>query len=309
MTNIPTDLLRTFVSVVDLRSFTRAAQAQGVTQPAVSAQVKRLQSLLGTELLDKSSPGVCLTPAGEIVVSQARRLLAINDQIFTLTGPHPSERVLRIGVPRDAIRPELARILAQFRARAPEVRFILKAEPYDVLMREFRHGEFDLVFAMSIGGTNAEARIRWNEQMVWIRGASFELDPDRPVPLIAFSRDCGSHRAAVDALEKAARTYELAFESANVACLNEAVSAGLGIMAGPRGRMPQGLIWWKDAPLPPLAEALCGVYLREEDDGPLLEQLAQAVADLYGPRHGADPWPGRDAALPMQPLAAAAPSV
>ena len=42
MINIPTELLRTFVAVVDLRSFTKAAQLLGITQPAVSAQVKRL---------------------------------------------------------------------------------------------------------------------------------------------------------------------------------------------------------------------------------------------------------------------------
>ena len=53
MQNIPTDLLRTLVAVVNLRSFTKAAQSLGVTQPAVSAQVKRLQFLLGYELLDR----------------------------------------------------------------------------------------------------------------------------------------------------------------------------------------------------------------------------------------------------------------
>jgi DNA-binding transcriptional LysR family regulator len=51
MTNIPTDLLRTLVAVVDLRSFTKAAQSLGVTQPAVSAQIRRLQFLLGADLL------------------------------------------------------------------------------------------------------------------------------------------------------------------------------------------------------------------------------------------------------------------
>lgn len=55
MTNIPTDLLRTLVAVVDLRSFTKAAAALGVTQPAVSAQIKRLQFLLGGDLFDRSS--------------------------------------------------------------------------------------------------------------------------------------------------------------------------------------------------------------------------------------------------------------
>src|SRR5262249_35848242 len=52
MVNIPTELLRTLVFVVDQRSFTKAAQSLGVTQPAVSAQIKRLQFLLGYELLD-----------------------------------------------------------------------------------------------------------------------------------------------------------------------------------------------------------------------------------------------------------------
>src|SRR5438132_8768275 len=79
MTNIPTELLRTLVAVVDLRSFTKAAQSLGVTQPAVSAQIKRLQGLLGSDLLDKSAPGVSLTSAGELVVNYARRLLSIND--------------------------------------------------------------------------------------------------------------------------------------------------------------------------------------------------------------------------------------
>ena len=64
MQNIPTDLLRTLVAVVNLRSFTKAAQSLGVTQPAVSAQIKRLQFLLGYDLLDKSAPGVSLTPRG-----------------------------------------------------------------------------------------------------------------------------------------------------------------------------------------------------------------------------------------------------
>ena len=45
MTNIPTDLLRTLVAVIDLRSFTKAAASLGLTQPAVSAQIQRLQNL------------------------------------------------------------------------------------------------------------------------------------------------------------------------------------------------------------------------------------------------------------------------
>ena len=101
MTNIPTELLRTLVAVVDLRSFTKAAQSLGVTQPAVSAQIKRLQVLLGADLLDKSAPGVSLTAPGELVVNYARRLLSINDQILDIAGPRPAAKTIRVGATGD----------------------------------------------------------------------------------------------------------------------------------------------------------------------------------------------------------------
>src|SRR5437868_15229261 len=99
MINIPTELLRTLVAVVDLRSFTKAAHSLGVTQPAVSAQIKRLQYLLGFDLLDKSAPGVSLTARGEVVVGHARRMLLINDSILELTSGSPSVQTIRVGIP------------------------------------------------------------------------------------------------------------------------------------------------------------------------------------------------------------------
>ena len=124
MINIPTELLRTLVAVVDLRSFTKAAHSLGVTQPAVSAQIKRLQMLLDCELFDKSAPGVSLTPSGDIVVNYARRMLSINDQIVDLSAPRLGTRALRIGMPGDFLTPYLPRLLAQFQrdlSRSPVV--------------------------------------------------------------------------------------------------------------------------------------------------------------------------------------------
>ena len=116
MINIPTDLLRTLIAVVDQRSFTKAAAKLGVTQPAVSAQIKRLQFLLGGDVFDRSVQGVSLTPHGETVVAYARRLLSINDQIVHLggNGPRP-ELVIRVGTPSDFIASALPGTLAHFR--------------------------------------------------------------------------------------------------------------------------------------------------------------------------------------------------
>src|SRR3954466_9608 len=120
MTNVPTDLLRTLIAVVDLRSFTRAAQLHGVTQPAVSAQIKRLQTLLGGELFDKSAPGVSLTTKGELVVNYARRLLALNDQMLDVTARGNVAARARIGLATDYFEGQALRAISDFCAAHPE---------------------------------------------------------------------------------------------------------------------------------------------------------------------------------------------
>ena len=132
MINIPTELLRTLVAVVDLRSFTKAAHSLGVTQPAVSAQIKRLQLLLDCELFDKSAPGVSLTPSGELLINYARRMLSLNDQIVEMAVPRLGSQALRVGVPGDFAALFLPPILANFRTRNPDIRFIVRSQHFDL---------------------------------------------------------------------------------------------------------------------------------------------------------------------------------
>src|SRR5258707_11596317 len=79
--NIPTELLRTFVAVYELGSYTKAAQLFDLTQPAVSAHMKKLETILGGDLIEKKSSGISLTARGEQAMRSARRLLAINDEL------------------------------------------------------------------------------------------------------------------------------------------------------------------------------------------------------------------------------------
>src|ERR1700740_1733698 len=141
MLNIPTDLMRTLVAVVDLRSFTKAAQSLGVTPPAVRAQIKRLQYLLGYEVLDKSAPGVSLTPRGEIVVSNARRLLSINDEILQLTSSNSPGQPIRIGLPIDYAGSRVPGTLVKFRQHWPRVSFNVSSGAVDDMLRDLKQGE------------------------------------------------------------------------------------------------------------------------------------------------------------------------
>jgi DNA-binding transcriptional LysR family regulator len=87
MTDIPMEMLRSLITLVECRSYTKAAQQLGLTQPAVSTQIKRLQEILSCALLDKTAPGVRLTERGEKIVDCARRMLSINDECINQIRP------------------------------------------------------------------------------------------------------------------------------------------------------------------------------------------------------------------------------
>jgi DNA-binding transcriptional LysR family regulator len=279
MTNIPTELLRTLVAVVDLRSFTRAAQSLNVTQPAVSAQIKRLQGLLGTDLLDKSAPGVTLTSAGELVVNYARRLLSINDQILDLAGPRPTAQTFRIGQTGDFTASEVSLALCVYRARRPELRFVLATGSINSLVKEMREGELDLVVWVSATGPALETRHYWTEELVWLCAPSTRLDPQAPVPLVSYGEECLFTRNALTALSQANRQAEIVYTGSSIAGLGSAVAAGMGIMAFPRRRAAlPGVVIWDDAPLPKLPDIFCGVYTRDGTDREQRELVADVIA-------------------------------
>lgn len=289
MTNIPTDLLRTFVAVVDNRSFTKAANSLGVTQPAVSAQIKRLQSLLGEEIFDRTVQGVSLTPHGEVVVTYARRLLSINDQIVHLGGGSRPDLIIRIGTSSDYTVALLPGILSRFRARFPAVRFNVSAGFSEPLMRQLRDGELDLFIGLS-NGEPRDAHEVWAAPLVWVRGADLRLELGDTVPLVSYGEPSVYHRAAVGALRAAGIAWDEVFTGPIMASLSGAVTAGLGVMPITRRRaIDSGMIIADDLPLPALSHAYGGIYVREGGPREIYEQLADDIAATMSRRMPATP--------------------
>jgi DNA-binding transcriptional LysR family regulator len=283
MTNIPTDLLRTFISVVELRSFTRAAKAQGMTQPAVSAQIRRLQGLLGVDLLDKSAPGVSLTAVGGQVIDIARRMLSINDRILEIANPNSTAQLMRVGVPGDCMGAELATMLAASRMRWPHLRFVVQGAGQRRLLQWLKQDEIDLVLALVCEEPEGAARHYWTEELTWVRGKSTTLDPHVPVPLVSYSDFCVCHRIGVASLDKIGRASDLVFRASSAEALRSAVAAGVGVMVVPRRRIPADLEAWDDSPLPPLPPVFCGVFVREGVSNDTVDELADHLAQTLRP--------------------------
>jgi DNA-binding transcriptional LysR family regulator len=101
MRNVPTDLLRAFITIVDRRGYTRAGERLGRSQRAVRLPMKRLRDLIGLPPFDKESGGAKLTEAGDVVAGYARRILALNDELLIKLTRRDLRGKLRIGLPND----------------------------------------------------------------------------------------------------------------------------------------------------------------------------------------------------------------
>ncbi|MCC6890941.1 MAG: LysR family transcriptional regulator [Hyphomicrobiales bacterium] len=282
MQNIPTDLLRTLILVVDLRSFTKASQVLGITQPAVSAQIGRLRTLIGCDLLDKSTPGVCLSPRGVTVVAQARRLLAINDEILQAASGRLPPQTLRVGIPGDYSGSRIPATLARFRLRWPDIGFTVTSGASEAMMRDLSQGNLDLVIAVTDTPPTTKPRHLWMRQAVWVRSDATRVSSDKPVPLVAYADDCACKRLAIAALSQIGRKYDMVYTSVSQTSLAAAVGAGFGVMVMPRGRaLRDNVRIWEDAPLPPLPQLFCGIYVRDGASRSFADELADDLdADL-----------------------------
>ena len=92
-------LLRTFVAVVEANGFTHAAGFVNLTQSAVSLHIKRLEEQVGRRLFDRTGPKLALTSDGEILLSYAQRILAVEEEVKTRLGHPEPEGLVRFGAP------------------------------------------------------------------------------------------------------------------------------------------------------------------------------------------------------------------
>src|SRR5262245_66190543 len=108
------DLLRSFVSVVDAGSFTRAGERVHRTQSTVSQQIRRLEEVIGCPLLHRNGKQATPTEEGERLLSYARRILALAEEARDVVARPAGEGVLRLGIPEEFAAYRLTELLSEF---------------------------------------------------------------------------------------------------------------------------------------------------------------------------------------------------
>ncbi|MEV0008588.1 LysR substrate-binding domain-containing protein [Streptomyces sp. NPDC051840] len=236
--------LRTFLAVAQTLSFTQAARRLGVRQSTVSQHVRRLESEAGRQLFSRDTHRVDLTEDGEAMLGFARTILEANERAAAFfTGTRLRGR-LRFGASEDFVLTRLPEILESFRREHPEVELELTVELSGALHQQLAAGRLDLVLAKR-RAQDTHGELVWRDSLVWIGAPQLRVDPDRPLPLIAFPPPGLTRARALEVLEEHGRAWRFACTSASLSALVAAARAGLGVMAHTRGLIPPGL-----APVP-----------------------------------------------------------
>ena len=147
MRELPPELLRSFVAVVQTESFTAAADRVCLSQSAVSQHIRRLEILLGQTLFARDTRNVRLTSQGEALHRYASRILDMMDEAITAVSGPPLDGVVRLGITEDFTLTHLTSALVQFVRCHPRVELSISTGLSGDLFRELDDGRHDIVLA------------------------------------------------------------------------------------------------------------------------------------------------------------------
>src|SRR4051812_25588827 len=234
------DLLRSFVLIAEGGSFTRAAQAVGRTQSAVSMQIRRLEEALGQPLLLRGTRGVEPTQHGLWLLERARRMLALNDEIHATFRQPEVAGAVRLGSPDDYAIRWLPGILARFAVSHPAVQVEVTCAPSHELVERLAEDALDLTL-ISEGNEPAGARARWlwRGPLLWV--GTGEVARRRPLPLALASAGCSWRQAAIGALDAADLPWRMAYTAASLSGSLAVALAGLAVTVAMPAPLPEGV--------------------------------------------------------------------
>lgn len=274
--NIPPEILRAAVKVAETESITKAAQLLGLSQPAISAQLKRIEAIVGGRIFQRTGSGSVPTELGKLVLTHARKILEGNEQLLRLRGFADERRTLRLGISTQYVEQAL---LGRMRRNLPDA--TIHAGPSAEIAKALleRHLDLGLLLAASdlqISPTLHVVNQR-HEELSWVRSNKFVLSPGSPIPL-AIGTGQTTDDAMVRALQKAGLAYRIALTSSDHHARMIAVESGHALTVVPKTVVPPGLVCARDYYLPPLEGAklfLCATDALDARDCPILDDLNQ----------------------------------
>ena len=238
MKNLPMDLLRTYVTVVELSSFTAAAELLGRTQPAISLQLKRLEEMLGQSLLIRQGAQVEQSHAGKVIFRYAKQILALNDEALSQFITTAVSGKIHIGIPSEFATTLLPQILGRFSQAYPSVSLEVTSSLSQQLLAEQKQKQYDLILALHHEPTMLDAECVKYDELVWLCSGNHDVHLQDPLPLIIAPEGCKYRERAIEKLNQARRRWRIVYTNPDLAGIQAAVNEGLGVTVLAKSTVP-----------------------------------------------------------------------
>ena len=271
------DLLKTLVAIHETGNFSAAAEVVFRTPSAVSMQVKRIEELLGRPVFKRDSRSVILTEDGEMLLSHARRVLALNQQLVAKFITPEISGVVRLGAIDHATEQFLPMALRRFAETHPGITVDVIVENSELQEMMIKKNELDIAITTVCDATIRDngAEVLYWEKLVWAGLKGGVAAEQVPLPVSVWEEGCVWRRAAIDGLEKQQRDYRITFKSAHIAGQKAGLAADLAIAPLPLSSCTGDIVALDDSlGLPEMPNYALGLLVAKNATPPV-----EAVAD------------------------------
>jgi len=282
--NFDMDLLRSLVALSDLGSLKQAATRVGRTQAALSLQMRKLEQQYGEAIFCPESRKLVLTGAGEVLLSYARRILALNDEAQQAIRRSQVSGEVRFGASQDFGEAWLPPVLAQFRKGHPSVALEVRVDGGTKLVAAVNKGEIDLALALGLG-ERENAICIGHLPLVWIAHRDFSWTRDERLPLAVFTSPCRFRTRGITELDAAGIRWDITLTSPSLYGVWAAVNAGLGAtVRTPEGLLPELEIVDRKFGLPNLGSVDVSLYISKGSRSAAVMHLVELLRDRLSKR-------------------------
>ena len=279
--NLDISLLRAFVAVAETGGMTAAAHVLNLTQAAVSQQIKRLEETFGHQLFERDRRGLRLTSPGERLLSKAKRMLALNDEIWAEMMTEVYTGQVRLGMPYDVATVYLPRIMKSFAQAHPQVEISVVCRSSAELREALSQGEVDLTLTTEMGG-GPDSEALASERLVWVGAKGGEAYLKRPLPVSFGSESCAFRAPIMRALREAGIEWRPVSEISNMDAMNATVQTDLAVMGLLAPTVPAGFeVLGPDSRLPSLPMFSINLYLPPAGGDPIVHELARHIRNGF----------------------------
>jgi DNA-binding transcriptional LysR family regulator len=251
--SLDSDALRSFVLGIECGSFALAAQQLCRSTSAVSAQLKKLEQQCGMALVTKRGRRVVPTAGGEMLLSYARRLIALNDEAWRAVRGELLQGDLRIGMQEDFGESLMPGILGPFSRQHPGVRISARVDRNQPLLQAMADKSLDMALLWQGDDLPAQSQLMGQTALTWIGAETLDISDvlkrGEALPLVMFEAPCLMRTRAITVLEQAGIAWRVVFTSHSLSGVWAAVQAGLGVTLRSHIGLP-GYLSPLNAPLP-----------------------------------------------------------